>query len=284
MESPMHSLRLGTDLHYAGLYHIATHTATPDLYLTTYGSPVVFEGNTYTPVAAVVVSATREEIGLRGSDVEMSGALTDELITEDSMAAGSYSKATITFYVVDARYPWAGYFRKDIKDVREISYSDNTFTCTLTGLGNRTQVAKGWTHSRNCRDYVGGPKCRLDLTPFTYVGVRVLEVIDDVTFKVNTTDLPVVDNGYFDSGRVYWTLGNNTGGDSPVRSYIGASRQIQLMVAPEKPIQVGDNLTITPGCDGTRMMCATKFDHYLHYQGQPFLPGPKRVLDTPRSL
>lgn len=280
----MDGLRKGQDLHYAMLFEIITNSGAPDLYLTTYGEPIDFQGNRYNPAMALSPTATREEVGLRGVDLEISGGLTTDLVSEKDLRSGAYRKANVNIYVVDARYPWAGYFRKEFRDVRQNTFNGEDFTATLTGLSNRTQIQKGYTQTRTCRDFVGGRFCRKDMTDETAYNCRVIEVIDSVTFKVNFDDLQFIDDGDLERGKVFWIGGDNRGSISVTREHIGQSRRITLFTEPPSPIKVGDVCNLEKGCNGLRITCAQKFDHYDHYQGQPFLPGPKRTLNTPRSL
>lgn len=284
LESPMDGLRHGTDLHFASLYKIITNSPAPDLFLTTYGDPIPFEGDLYTPAIAMSATATREELGMRSVDFDIDGGLSSDLITEEDLRNGAYRNAEITHYVVDPRYPWAGHFKKEHRDIRTVSYTGEVFSATVTGISNRLNQQRGYKMTRPCRDFVGGPKCRFDLEPMRFHGVRVAEVIDNVNFKCDISTLSLIDNGHFERGLAKWTSGANRSSQTYIREHLGPARLISLMVEPMHPVQVGDLLTLEPGCDGLRSTCATKFDWLRHHQGMPFLPGPKRTFNTPRSL
>lgn len=284
LESPMNGLRMGNSLHLASLYHVETHNLSPDLHLTTYGEPLPFRGDTYTPATAMSATAVREELGMRSVDFDIDGGISTDLITEVDLRNGVYRDATVTHYVIDARYPWAGVFREEIRDFRSVTYTGETFNVTATGLTNRLQQDRGYKMARPCRDYVGGPKCRFDLEPMRHHNVRVREVLGDTIFKADPNTLTMIDNEHFERGLVRWTSGVNAGSSSYIREHIGPARELRLMLEPVHPIQIGDLCTLEPGCDGLRSTCASKFNWLPHYQGQPFLPGPKRTFNTPRQL
>jgi len=109
-------------------------------------------------------------------------------------------------------------------------------------------------------------------------------------FTITVTETRAIDD-WFNYGAVTWETGDNTGLSMEVKDYVDAGNVVHLFLTMPYDIQVGDKLTIYPGCskmiygeDGTTLEvngCVSKFDNIFNYRGEPYVPGQDEYLNTP---
>ena len=61
------------------------------------------------------------------------------------------------------------------------------------------------------------------------------------------------------------------------------ARRITLWQPPEAPFAVGQNLTLTAGCDKRAQTCRVKFANLLNFRGFPDMPGEALLIRAPRA-
>lgn len=82
--------------------------------------------------------------------------------------------------------------------------------------------------------------------------------------------------GYFTLGNITFTSGPNNGTSRAVREH--AAGQLTLAAPLAQPCQTGDTFSISPGCDGQRETCRTRFGNEPNFRGFPFIPTPETAL------
>jgi len=84
--------------------------------------------------------------------------------------------------------------------------------------------------------------------------------------------------GYYNSGYVEFTSGDNYGIQKTIKSHTYDSSTgiatITLMWKLDSTPSVGDKLKLVPGCDHTMSTCKSKFSNYDNYRGTPYIPVP----------
>jgi len=80
------------------------------------------------------------------------------------------------------------------------------------------------------------------------------------------------------SGKIIWLSGNNAGRSSFVRVWDNTSKEIKTYDILRGDIQIGDKFVYALGCDKTIDTCADRFGNAHNFQGEPYLPGPSRVI------
>lgn len=83
----------------------------------------------------------------------------------------------------------------------------------------------------------------------------------------------------FYSGRITWLSGNNAGRSSYVRIWDNTSKVVKLYDALPNTIQTGDKFVYAKGCDKTIARCADTFGNAHNFRGEPYLPGPSKVIE-----
>lgn len=89
---------------------------------------------------------------------------------------------------------------------------------------------------------------------------------------LNLTDAHAT--GYFDLGTVKFTSGLNNGLTYTVKSWTTGG-----VLVPARPFanvpQVGDTVTLSPGCDKLAGTCSGKFSNLARFRGYPNVPSPE---------
>lgn len=82
--------------------------------------------------------------------------------------------------------------------------------------------------------------------------------------------------GYFSYGTLTWLTGANAHYKMEVRaSSIGT---ITLALPMTYPIAIGDTYSVIAGCDKTAATCRTRFNNFVNFRGEPYIPGTDAIL------
>lgn len=82
--------------------------------------------------------------------------------------------------------------------------------------------------------------------------------------------------GYFDTGTITFTGGQNAGATRTVKSYTPGVINLSLPL-PFVPV-VGDTFTAYAGCDKSQATCNSKFGRLASFRGCPFIPVPEASI------
>jgi uncharacterized phage protein (TIGR02218 family) len=87
--------------------------------------------------------------------------------------------------------------------------------------------------------------------------------------------------GWYDGGELRWTSGANAGQTVAVCSWDATTSTLTLFLPALYPIEVGDAVTIRPGCDKIFATCQAKFANAVNFRGFPHVPGNDQALSYP---
>lgn len=167
-------------------------------------------------------------------------------------------------------------FIGEITNVDSLDRSQCTFTVTdplyRLNLATPPNIIQS-----PCRWTLFDSHCALNKASFT-VAFQVAS--GSTNLVINTTAaLPAVgtDSLPYTLGVVKFTSGQNLGLAGKVKTQ-NSTTQLTLDAPFIFPIQVGDQGTITPGCDLTQSTCTNKFNNLQHFGGFPYIPAPETVL------
>lgn len=277
-------------------------TGISTLYLTAHDSSLVLaDGNTYSPVGSLDMSAHSRDSELRDHNVEYRGAITDDAITTEDLIAGRYKEAKITESLVDWLYPWMGHFIQNIYWIGESTFSGEEWECEVSGLTRFLQQPVGRTCDRSCPYDLGvinaqGFGCPVDTdtgaSPDVWAYASVVTAVDSDEprriFRASGLS-SVIDDDWARLGVIEFVTGNNNALKGIIKSFDDVNKEIELIMPMPYNIAIGNSFTITAGCDGTFISCSEKFttagnpDIYIDWGGFKFIPGTKRALKTPNA-
>ena len=259
---------------------------------TTHDQIVEFMGLEYMPCNSLVASAFESGVISSGGsvgDAEVNGILADESITEHDLASGLFDGALVEIWQVS----WG-----DITDtprrlakgiLGKTTQGGIRYTAELLSTGAKlSQRPLLDTVTPACRFRLGDGRCPVNLAALEVdsevTGLLARNALQRNRFRQFVDSSLTEADGYFDFGRLTWTSGDNAGISSEVKSYDAGDNIITLWEIMPNEIQVGDEYTITPGCDGTRAAHTDKFGLTMaSFGGFPDIPGFDSMVQTPNA-
>ncbi|MEH6951030.1 DUF2163 domain-containing protein [Nitrobacter sp. NHB1] len=213
--------------------------------------------------------------------LEISGAFSDDVLTEADLAAGRYDAAEVTTWLVD----WSDVSLKILiarGTMGEVRREGSAFTAELRGLADALAQDSGRLFTARCGVDLGDSKCRVDLTSSTFRGSGAVTALEGTSI-VAVSNLNGFADGWFTAGRLAWTGGANAGVAVEVKQHRVVAGEVRLSLwrAMAEPIAVGDGFTITAGCDKSFATCRDRFANTDNFRGFPQIPGNDFVVSYP---
>lgn len=234
---------------------------------------LLFESVTYKS-AQVEPTTFTQTLGVQQANyVELFGIF-DDIVNEADLQGGRWKNAKIQFEYVDYLDLTIGSVGKMKGQAGKISINNGTFTVEMRSLSDLLSQEIGELTSpvdRNRRPEDLG----VGMGPFTFART-VTAFTDRRNFTVGGTAQA---NDYFRYGRAEWTSGNNNGLKMEIKANVG--NVIELQLPMRSTIQIGDNLNLIAGYDGTREQARDKFAAMVNFNGEPDLPGLKAIIQYP---
>jgi len=249
------------------------------LRLTSHDVELEVLGNTYTPNAAPNPSALRREAGMKENDRDFRGVLSSSAITTEDLLAGRYDDAQIDERLVDWRYPWGGSFTYSRYWITKVSYDGEQFFASITGLARWLRPRFGDVFGRTCRFNLGDDNCQA--VPASSSSVVVAGMADGEAKRIiraTTASLGTQADDFWNSGKVEFTSGANNGLKGEIKDYVDTNREIVLQLPMKFRVEIGDQFTITQGCNKTAQQCEDVHSNLDNFGGFQFIPTTDRVL------
>lgn len=246
-----------------------------------------FRGETYRSCDSLMASAIETTAGLgEGGDLELTGLLSDDSISEDDLFAGAFDGARVEVWLV----PWdpAGGVtpvRLAAGRIGQVSHGDVTFTAQVFTPGALLeQRPLTDVHTPTCRWAFGDARCGVNLASVTVTGivqdVTILQAGDLAARRVFYDLGRIEEDGWFNLGELEWLTGANAGQRSEVKSYDLATGEVVLWQVMPHRIAIGDTYRMIAGCDKSLARCEV-FNNVLNFGGFPYVPGRDKLIETP---
>ena len=242
-----------------------------------------FDGVTFRADSGLTATALAQSTGLSVDNSEALGALTDASVREDDIEAGRFDGAEVRAWVVN----WAEHdtrwlqFRGTIGEIRR---AGGAFHAELRGLTEALNRPLGRIYQKPCTAVLGDAGCGFDLSQpgYRHEG-PVVRVTKGRVFEWD--DLNGFEPEWFQRGRLDMVGGASAGLWGMIKrdTFEGGVRRIELWEPIRGPIEPGDTLRLTAGCDKRFETCRLKFNNLVNFQGFPDLPGDDWVLAYPNS-
>lgn len=215
--------------------------------------------------------------GLDRDGLDVSGALTSDLIRAADLAAGRWDRAYLEVFLFDWTDPAAGKRVLAAGELGAVSYTDNAFEAELIGLQLRLDKAIAPQTSPSCRARFCDAACGLNRERFRHLA-RISEVDDN---RISVISSPIPD-GHLAYGELRWLSGPNTGLHAQIAGNENAD--ILLHRAPFAEAKAGDLIEVVEGCDKRMATCAGRFGNSVNFRGEPYLPGNDLLTRYPGAV
>lgn len=214
---------------------------------------------------------SRSNLAIDGG--EISGALSDESLTESDLAAGLFDAAAIEAWLVDWSDPSLRML--GLKGtIGEVKREGDAFSAEVRGLTDALARESGRLYTLNCGADLGDHRCKVDLASASFRGTGIVIAVESVgSFTVS--GLAGFGDGFFTAGRLQWSTGANAGRAMDVKLHqsSGGVVRITLWQAMAEAIANGDAFQVTAGCDKRFSTCRERFGNAVNFRGFPHIPG-----------
>lgn len=251
---------------------------------TAHDEPLVIDGDTYLASGGMAASEFDHAAGLNVDSIDIVVEL--GAISEADIQAGLFDGSAVDVFLVN----WSDLTQGKLYlaqgwTVGNIEIRDNVFEAECRGKAQHLQQNLVELYSPSCRAELGDTRCGVDLTGSAstyFTTATVTAVTDRQTFVADSLVLSADD--IYTHGLLTWTGGPsagglNTGYAMEVRSFDPTTGAIVLFLKMPYEITVGDEFTVTYGCDKSATICRTRFNNLVNFRGEPFIPGTDKLLD-----
>jgi uncharacterized phage protein (TIGR02218 family) len=239
---------------------------------TDHDNDIVLDGLTCRAGTGFTGSEATAGFGLAVTGSEISGALSDDTLSEADLAAGRYDAAAIEIHLVDWSDPSLHVLIAK-GTLGEVRREGHAFAAELRSLADRLNEESGRRYTATCSADLGDSRCGIDLESGTFRGTGAVGALGGVS-RFTTSGLDGYDSGWFDAGRLVWQSGANEGLAVEVKQHVqdGGVTLVLWQAMPE-PIGEGDTFVVTAGCDKRFDTCRARFDNAVNFRGFPHIPG-----------
>jgi uncharacterized phage protein (TIGR02218 family) len=238
---------------------------------TDHDESITYDSVTYEPSSVFDASAidTRGELGV--DNLEAQGLLDSAGITAEDVETGLWDGAAVEIVEVNYKDLTMGHNPLRVGSMGEVQRQGHLrYTAELRGLMHKLQNNIGRIIKPGCDAVLGDARCGIDLEALRVSG----EVTTATSPRLFTTDLG--GSLTYSFGVLTWTTGLNDGRSMEVKAHT-ATGVLETQLAMPYAVQVGDEFTITPGCDKTKATCIATFDNVVNFRGFSFVPGQDQV-------
>lgn len=170
-----------------------------------------------------------------------------------------------------------------------IEIKDGSFQCEIRGKTQHLDQKLCQIFTPDCRADLGDSQCGVDLADsgetFWHAGAVNSQSGDRKTF-IDTSVPSSVYEDVFTGGLLTWVepeSGDSFNGDNAtysmeVKSFDSDTGEFELFDAMPYDIEVGDEFTVTWGCNKTIDHCYNRFDNINNFRGEPHIPGWDTVI------
>ena len=239
---------------------------------TDHDEDVVLEGLICRAGTGLTASEATAKLGLAIDGSEISGALSDDTLTEAELAAGRFDAAQIEIHLLDWSEP-SLHVLLTKGTLGEVRREGQAFAAEIRGLADALNQETGRRYGATCSADLGDARCTVDLSSAAFRGTGAIATLTGMSSFI-TSGLDGFAGGWFTAGRLTWTSGANTGLAVEVkRHHWDADVAIELWQQMPEPLTVSDTFIVTAGCDKRFATCRDRFANSVNFRGFPHIPG-----------
>jgi uncharacterized phage protein (TIGR02218 family) len=220
----------------------------------------------YHPQGAIDPSSVKQNSALESNNLDVKGLIDSNLISDLDLRAGKFNGERVRVFIADFI---TGEVVKTLANGRwgQVQKTDQTWSVTIRTPADILQQSVHQSLGRSCRwsKRLTDPRCGVNLNSFI-VTTTVTGLSGNKTFTLASVPSPaLIYNWSGGAGYVEFTTGSNAGYKLAIDTV--QSGGLSLRVAPPYEVEIGDELKIIPGCDGTMGMCKNNFDNIDNWGG-----------------
>lgn len=247
---------------------------------TDHDKDIEFSGAVYEAASGFETSEIEDSLGISTDEQELVGALQSDKITSDDIHARIYDGAIVKHFVVNWSKPTEHALMRTLV-IGEITQADSLFKASVKSQTSLLDQTNNRRFQKLCSAKLGDDKCNVALeNDFKVVGT-VEKAFNSQLIEVS--GLSSYLGGWFRSGEIHFTSGNNTGVKVEIAEHKAAvdgtvNSALNLWASLPQNIEVGDTFEITPGCDKQFSTCKAKFLNGENFRGFPHMPDAEFAM------
>ena len=304
IDAATEELKAGNTYRLVDCFKIDLRTGTP-LRLTLHDTELNLLGASEPFVSKSLVerSAITTKIQLRETSCDLTGHYGDpEYVSEAMVRGGLLNGATVTRYVVDWEYPFAGNIRTQKFFVVGCSYTESKWTAKLTGYSHKLNQYVGDQFTAECRYKLGEvrgligcgvdvPSLELPVSPVTISVNTVtgtessfsggdLDLDPRLAFTLNMDEPTATQKLQMSDGQLRFVSGANEGVTIDIKTFRHEGSSLgYVRLYTRTPIQVtpGDLIELIPGCNGTSDSCYNLYNNLENFGGFNTMPTAEEL-------
>lgn len=255
---------------------------------TSLDADLTIDSVTYEANAAVSASAISASLGSGVDNLEFSGLLNSDQLTDTDIRAGLWDSAAVEVFVVNYKDLTHGKVVLLTGNFGEFEFAEGRYRVEVRSLFQVLQQQVGELYSPTCRvrrflDVRCNPDGTLD--PANHIFTRTVAAASGDNYLLLFGDSH--GSGFFTHGTVEFRSGLNKGIEREIKKHRHLSGPVQAELTLHEPfpfaVAVGDTAVLTQGCDRRFISCVTLFSNGKNFQGEPQLPGNDKILRRGRK-
>jgi len=134
---------------------------------TDHDCDLIFDDTTFEAASGFTASEIRDQVGLSVDNLEVTGALISDGLSETALAAGDFDDAAIEIFRVN----WQDTTQRILMragSLGEVRRTGTAFSAEVRGLAHYLQQPKGRLFQYTCDADLGDTRCSVDLSSPTY--------------------------------------------------------------------------------------------------------------------
>lgn len=236
---------------------------------TDHDRDLTIDGIAYLARSGLTASELNDAVGLSVDGLEVDGAITSDLVTDDDLAAGLYDAAAIEIWRVNWRDPAERVLMRS-GTIGEVTRRGASFTAEIRGLADALQQPAGRLFQYTCDAELGDRRCGLDLARSDVSSTAVVAAVPSSRVLV-IDGLDAFAADHFTRGRLRTAAGATL--EIKRHRVTDARVEIELWQVPVPAIAPGAVVTLTAGCDKRFATCRDRFGNAPNFRGFPRMPG-----------
>lgn len=250
---------------------------------TDHDRALLFDGIAFEPDSGLSPSELRAGSDLSVDAQDAEGALRSDMITETDIVDGRWDNAAVETWRVN----WRDTTQRALMakgSLGQIRRGKKAFVAEVRGMAHLLNQPVGRTYQSLCDALVGDVRCGVDLNDPAYQGTGAVTALASGR-RFTVSGLDGFDGDWFAAGLLTWSTGQNAGRTVEVSEHDlrAGTVHVTLGTDPVRRVEIGDQFTITAGCDQRRATCAVKFANVQQFRGFDDIPGSDAVFRVARK-
>jgi uncharacterized phage protein (TIGR02218 family) len=246
---------------------------------TDHDRDLTIDGTVFEAASGLDASAQEAKTGLSTGGGDVSGALTSARIDPKDIALGLLDGASLKSWLVDWQNPTLD-FLLEASTLGDIRAMDGQFVAETRNAFHALDQDQGRLYTLACSADLGDARCGIALDDPQYRFAGVITASDG-GHLITALALETVELGVLMRGMLTFTSGANAGARVMIKDHQPGGTLILWQSLP-MPITIGDEFSVTVGCDKRLKTCRQRFANTLNFRGFPFIPDPDFVLSYAR--